>query len=203
MLKSASIALAYTLAALMTAVVAQAKDVKFGDIEGWSVTGPGDGASDFKLTDYEGGADTRIKHGGKASAFLASKVDKPAKHGVVMQSVRSDRYCAKRIRVSAWVRTENVAEAAGLWVRVTPADRDQTLSRAATSLHGSADWQRSEVVLDVPAESLSILYGLYLRGRGKAWIDDMTWEVVDKSVPLAGGSEPLEPSNLDFEAHRP
>jgi hypothetical protein len=184
---------------------AQAKDDKFGDIDGWYVTGPGDDAKDFRLTDYEGGMDTRIKHRGKASAFLRSTVDKPDKHAVVMQSVRSDHYRGKRIRVSAWLRTEGVTDEACLWVRVVPIDRDTTLSRAAVPLRGTLDWKRYEVVLDVSVAAHSIMYGLSLHGTGKAWIDDMTWEVVDASVPTVGvpsPSEPADPSNLDFERGR-
>jgi len=193
------------IALVITTGVAQAKDGRFGDIPGWFVTAPGDNAKDFRLTDYEGGMDTRVKHRGKASAYLRSTVDKPAKHAVVMQSVRSDNYRAKRIRMSAWIRTVDVAKEAALWVRVVPADRDTTLARAAVPLRGTLDWTRYEVVLDVPADSCSIMYGLALHGTGRAWIDDMTWEVVDARVPTSGiteQSEPAEPSNLEFEPDR-
>lgn len=193
------------LAGVIATGVAQAKDDTFGNIDGWYVTGPGDNAKDFRLTDYEGGIDTQIKHRGNASAYLRSTVDKPARHGVVMQSVRSDKYRNKRIRVSAWIRTEAVAGEAALWVRVVPVDRDTTLARAAVSLRGTLDWKRYEVVLDVTADSHSIMYGLSLRGAGSAWIDDMSWEVVDARVPTSGvtePSEPAEPSNLEFEQVR-
>lgn len=201
MLRATSIGLVGFSGVLATAVVAQPSNAKRG-IEGWSVTGPGGGAPDFRLTDYEGGTDTKVKHGGKASAYLVSKVDKPAKNAVVMQAVGSEKYRGKRIRVAAWVKTENVAGCAGLWVRVTPADRDQTLAKPAIPhLKGTVNWQRSEGVVDVPVESQSILYGLFLEGTGKAWIDDMTWEVVD-TIVTNGDAGRSEPSNLAFEHTR-
>lgn len=185
---------------MLVAGAAHAEGGRLGDIRGWSVTGPGDNAPDFKLTDYEGGLDRRCRHGGAAGAFLRSKVDKPGKHAVVMQSIRSDRYRGKRVRLSAWVKTEGVAEEAALWMRVVPADRDRTFARGAAPARGTTDWTRYQVVLDVAPESQSIMFGLSPRGIGKAWIDDVTWEVVDASVPVtASTSEPLEPSNLAFE----
>jgi len=193
--------IAVVLAALAAAEVADAKSKKMGDIQGWAVTGPGDGAKDFELTDYDGGLDRKVKHSGKASAYLRSRVKKPAKHAVVMQSIRSHEYRGKRIRVAAWIKTRDVAEAASLWVRVTPKNRDETLARAVASAKGTTDWKRYEVVLDVPSKSELILYGLALQGTGKAWIDDMTWEIVDWSVPVTSGA-PLEPSNLGFEEAR-
>jgi hypothetical protein len=178
-----------TVALLVGVSIAQAKDEGAHGIEGWYVAGPAEDARDFRVTDYEGGLDQNVKHGGEASAFLRSTVAKPAEHAVVMQSLRADDYRGKCLRVSAWVKTEKVADAAGLWLKVVPA-ADQAVARVTVPVRGTTGWKRYDVVLDVPPCARSIVYGLYLQGAGKAWIDDMVWEVVE---------EPTKPSNAKFE----
>src|SRR5688500_8811962 len=77
-----------------------------GSLRGWCITGPGDGAPDFRVTDYEGGLDPEQSHAGLPCAFLRSVVERPASHVVIMQSIRTERYVGRRIRFSAWVRTD-------------------------------------------------------------------------------------------------
>lgn len=68
---------------------------------------------------------------------------------------------------------------------------------------GTSDWRSYTVVLDVPAESESISFGVLLAGTGKVWIDNVRFEEVDASVPVTGSLAPAAlrpaPSNLDFE----
>jgi hypothetical protein len=47
---------------------------------------------------------------------------------------------------------------------------------------GTTDWQRYECVMDVPAATSNIYFGLVLQSSGKAWIDDATIEEVGKNV---------------------
>jgi hypothetical protein len=44
----------------------------------------------------------------------------------------------------------------------------------------SAEWRIYEVFADVPKDADSIYYGLVLVGDGKAWLDSISVEVVDK-----------------------
>jgi hypothetical protein len=59
------------------------------------------------------------------------------------------------------------------------------------------DWQQYALVVDVPEESTSMSFGLFLIGAGKMWLDEVKFEVVDKTVPL-NGLLPA-PTNLNFE----
>jgi hypothetical protein len=94
----------------------------------------------------------------------------------------------------------------GLWMRVDAPKRrsvsfDNMQNRPIT---GTSDWRSYAVVLDVPAESESISFGVLLAGQGRVWIDNVRFEVVDASVPVTGHREPAgpgpAPSNLDFES---
>ncbi len=75
---------------------------------------------------------------------------------------------------------------AGLWMRVDDKDSnvlafDNMHSREIT---GTSAFTRYSVVLDVSDKALQIAYGALLAGNGEAWVDDVTFEVVDASVPL-------------------
>jgi hypothetical protein len=73
-------------------------------LRGWSVTGPGDGRADFKLSGYAGGLDAELRHEGRPCAVLRATVPAPESHAVIMQSIRSTHYRGARVRFSAWVR---------------------------------------------------------------------------------------------------
>lgn len=163
-----------------------------GSLRGWSVTGPGDG-----LEDYEGGLDSTVRHEGRPCAYLRSVKPDAAKRAVVMQSILTERYRGKRVRLTAWVRS--VKPNAGLWMRIVPYDRDQTF---AYGRHlAQPEWTRGAVVLDVPVEAHRIMFGLFLEGAGQAWISQAQFEVVDTTVPVSGSNrdDPREPVNLTFE----
>jgi hypothetical protein len=66
---------------------------------------------------------------------------------------------------------------------------------------GTTDWQRAEVVLDVPEGSDGICYGFLLsRGRGEAWADSLSLTKVGKEVPETRFPMHLSgPLNLGFE----
>jgi hypothetical protein len=70
-------------------------------------------------------------------------------------------------------------------------------------IKGTTAWTRHEVVLDVAPNAKNLAFGILLDGTGAAWIDEVGFEVVDKSVATTGtpaGEElAAEPANLDFE----
>jgi hypothetical protein len=165
--------------------------------KGWLVDAPVK-----ELTDYEGGLDNRVSHHGRASACLRSTVAAPTEHAVIWQGVSAERYRGKRIRVTVWVRTSDVEKAAGAFMKVLGADQKTSLAYDKQDLTGTHDWTRQEMVVDVEPAARIIWFGLGLEGAGRAWIDDVSLEVVDASVPLTDRMKknlPLEPQDLDFE----
>jgi hypothetical protein len=165
--------------------------------KGWAVDAPVK-----ELTDYEGGLDSRVAHHGRASAYLRSTVAAPKEHAVVWQGVSAERYRGKRIRVTAWVRTSDVSKGAGAFLKVLGVDPKLSLAYDRQDLSGSHDWTRQEMVVDVDPAARIIWFGLGLEGAGHAWIDDVSLEVVDASVPSTDWMKrglPVEPQDLDFE----
>ena len=50
-------------------------------------------------------------------------------------------------------------------------------------IQGTRDWKQYEVVLDVPAESVGIYFGILLVGKGQVWLSQVQFEVVGTDVP--------------------
>ena len=58
-------------------------------------------------------------------------------------------------------------------------------------------------MLDVAPEAKDIAFGVLLDGPGGVWLDDINFDIVERSVPTtgtwAGGELAANPKNLDFE----
>jgi hypothetical protein len=75
---------------------------------------------------------------------------------------------------------------------------------ANRSIRGTTDWNQYAIVLDVTQLADEISFGVTLEGGGAVWIDDVSLEEVDSSVPVTDLQKPkqpwpLVPRNLDFE----
>lgn len=155
--------------------------------------------------EYEMKLDRAVTHGGKGSASLKSVAAKTSGFGTLMQTFGADSFRGKRVRLSGYVRAKDVGDWSGLWMRVD-GPRNQTLAfdnMQQRAVKGTRDWQKYEIVLDVPDEAVEIAFGVLLTGKGEVWVDDLKFEEVGKEVPTTGGASsqraPKGPKNLDFE----
>lgn len=164
--------------------------------KGWYIAGN-------KPTGYESGIDALATHDSRPSAFLKSK--QPVVHGfgTLMQDFRAARYVGKRVRFSAFVKTDDARDWAGLWMRVDNGPKQLAFDNMQDRpIKGTTDWRRYEVVLDVPQDATGIFFGVLLSGAGSVWINDVKFEVVGPTVLPTDGDKlqrPDEPTNLDFE----
>jgi len=83
-------------------------------------------------------------------AYLRLIVD-----GTWMQSFKSNRYRNKCMRFTAVVKSEDVSPWAGLWMHIDGQGKGKILcfDNMNNRLVKGSDWQRHQVVLDVPEES--------------------------------------------------
>ncbi|MDG4865474.1 hypothetical protein P8605_45745 [Streptomyces sp. T-3] len=166
------------------------------EITGWRRRGS-------RPDDYLMTIDRTVAHSGSGSACVEAQPDARG-FGTLMQSVSSLTMRGKRIRMSAFVKTQDVRWAA-LWMRVDGAERISSAfdNMADRHITGTTDWQEYSTVLDVGADSLEIAFGVLLAGRGKVWVDDFRFETVGTDVPTTdtlGGTPILpKPWNLNFE----
>lgn len=162
-------------------------------------------AAGSRPRDYKMSVDSTVAHSGKASALLENRVAEPGGFGTLMQTFKADEYRGKRVRMSGYVRAQDVASWAGLWMRVN-GPRGEPLAfdnMDKRPIKGTSGWQKYEIVLDVPDSAQDIAFGLLLTGAGQVWMDDLSFEVVGKDFPTTGAAMgptvPLAPVNLGFE----
>ena len=172
-------------------------------IEGWFLSGN-------KADKYDIGIDDEVFFIGNSSAYLMSKEDKIQGFGTLMQKCSAKKYFDKRIKMTGYIKSEQVNSWAGMWLRIdsrsgTTISIDNMQDRVIT---GDEDWKKCEIVLDVPQESESLNYGVLLTGTGKIWFDKVSFEVVDKNmIPTTSNIIhsshhpvlPEKPANVDFE----
>jgi len=164
---------------------------------------------------YEMIVDAAVRHGGKAAAHIKFIGDKAEGFGTLMQIFKADDYRGKRVRMFAWMKTEN-AESANLWMRLDGERRTLGFDNMGNrAVKGTTEWQRYEITLDVPENAANIAFGSFVAGKGQAWVDDFQFEVVGKDVPStnmlspeqmkeeqpmgAAQKYPKQAVNLDFE----
>jgi hypothetical protein len=162
---------------------------------------------------YELLRDATTKHGGTAAGSVKSTGDKDDGFGTLTQGFKAEKYKGKRVRLSAFVKSDEVKGWAGLWMRIDGKEKsgiafDNMNDRA---VKGTTDWKMYEVVLDVPDDAEEIFFGFLVAGKGQGWVDDMKIEEVGEDVATTGkaieGSDrngglndlPKDPKNLDFE----
>ncbi len=161
-------------------------DFESGELEkppvDWTVS-PGISNFNFQILTCENNP-----HSGKRCVMI-SRV--PGKHygetfGNLQQQLDATAYRGKKITLRAAVRTEvkGAGNQAYMWLRVAKAGfgpqatafYDNMADRPITT----SEWREYEITGDVPAEAQTISYGFALVGDGRAWIDAVAVETIDK-----------------------
>jgi hypothetical protein len=169
------------------------KTLRFDEVKGWYLAGS-------NPKNYEIGTENSTERSGKV-AYLKS-VKNGTGFGTIMQTFIPTNYLGKRVRLTGYIKSSKVNGWAGMWFRIDGENNkmlgfDNMQNRA---IKGETAWTQYSIVLDVPQESKNIAYGVLLAGQGNIWIDNLEFEVVDKSVPTNGTSTtPTEPVNTNFE----
>jgi hypothetical protein len=124
--------------------------------------------------------------GVKGAKFLRNAADDPNAWAALAQPISAQNYIGQRIRFRAFVKTQDVSGWAGLWMRVdNRAGRSIAFYNSADKpIKGSTDWQERSVVLDVPQEGATIVFGVINNGKGQVWIDRLGFEQVGQDVPV-------------------
>jgi hypothetical protein len=165
------------------------------------------GKNGSKPDAYVVGVDQTQLHDGLPSAYVKSIADASGGFGGMMQSIAATDYVGKRVRYSAWVKSEDANDdGAHLWFRVDGASGAQLGfdNMAARPIKGTTDWQEVSVVLDVPPESRGLAYGMFVSGNGSMWVSGARFEEVGPEVPSTNmmtqrPPAPSTPQNLSFQ----
>jgi len=115
------------------------------------------------------GGDPTVNHGADNAGFIKSKVSQIKGFGTWMTKIEPGRYFGKGIRLSAYVKTANVQNRVGLWMRVNAGNQILSFDNMEyRPIIGTTDWKEYEVVLDVLENSTDIYFGILLNGTGEA-----------------------------------
>lgn len=164
--------------------------------KGWFISGS-------SPDQYSCTIDTKIVHSGKVSCALSATTEKPSGFITLMQDFRAKKFLGKRVRLAAFIKTEDLTGWAALWMRADGFGREQLVldNMFHRKITGTTDWTHYEVVIDIPEEAHMIGFGALLSGNGKIWVDDVTFEEVTREVLTTVPTPviPTEPINLNFE----
>jgi hypothetical protein len=175
---------------------------------------------------YEIGLYRLEKHSGHSAVYLDGPPLTNTESAIISQGIRADNWRGKRVRFSAWVKSQDLnGPIAGLWMRVDgPGVVTGYDNMSDRPVSGTAPWHEVSIVLDVPSDAIGIALGAILQGGGPVnsgfmVIDDMRFEVVDKNAVAstnqydaprvsvvseaatiaAYANAATRPANLDFE----
>ena len=152
---------------------------------------------------YETGVDPQASYHGSPSAYLKAKQSTVEGFGTLMQDFSAGQYAGKRVRLRASIKAEEVADWAGLWMRVDKGSAvlsfDNMVDRP---IKGTTGWRNYEVVLDVPQDATGIAFGILLNESGSVWLNNVQFDGVGVDVPTTAKAParlPEGPTNLNFE----
>jgi hypothetical protein len=190
------IAALFVVASLITVLIIANNNNKIPN--GWFPAGS-------NPSEYEMGIDNSIFQNGQACAFIKSKSPKENQFGTLMQTISAANYLGKRLQLSGYIKSDDVKRWCGMWMRIDGESNQQLGfdNMRDRAIKGTTAWKKYDIVLDIPANSLTINYGVLLNGDGKVWFDNFELKEVDKNVPVTNLKKeselPSQPINLDFE----
>jgi len=120
--------------------------------------------------------------------------------GNLMQSFDATPYRGLRVRLSASVRVRGTGPSsrAQMWMRVDRADGqtgffDNMFDRPINS----SQWAEHRIIGDIEPDAQRINVGFMVFGPATAWIDSISFEVVDAAGGAGEAARPLSPRGLE------
>jgi len=141
------------------------RNLAFTDgLHGWQLDGTFLRQAGFHDQDYSCTAeDGRV--------ILAATEPEPAGFAVLGQEIEPDDYRGRAVTFRADLRATDVADRAGLVLRIprqgrrpAPPDPWHDPENHFAPVSGTSDWTRREVTAQVPADAISIIFGVFLNG---------------------------------------
>jgi C-terminal processing protease CtpA/Prc len=130
--------------------------------------------------------DSVIKQHGKYSLLI--DWSKGYKEWTASNYVINRAFKGKKIKLTGFVKTENVTDGAGLWMRLDGKDYknlgfDNMEDRF---IKGTTDWKEYSIELDYDGdEVISIVVGGLIEGKGKMWMDNLHITIDGKGISEA------------------
>ncbi len=156
----------------------------FEDVDALGVPSQWRFAPKLRRFDFQIATSDDRPHSGSRSAAISRPVGRHYGEtiGVLDQRIDATPYRGKTIRLRAAARADASTRS---WLRLTVARKvfgPQAVAFDSLDAHPvvSPDWRVYDITADVPEDADAIAYGLALVGDGKAWLDTVSIDVVEK-----------------------
>ena len=137
---------------------------------------------------FNAGFDKNIYRSSPNSLTIKSNtksISKEVTRSGICQRINIEKYIGKRIRYSAYVKTKNIEQ----WAYIYASSGNVYPSKGIkgnTNDGVTKDWTQMSMVFDIPKkhdkDTISLCFSLW--DGGQMWMDDIKWEIVDKSIPI-------------------
>ncbi|MDP2876323.1 MAG: M56 family metallopeptidase [Holophaga sp.] len=123
---------------------------------------------------------------GKPVLRLDSLIPQSGGFATLTASQSAAPHRGRRVRLSAWMRGQDLERRGALWLRVDDATSKSLAFDNMTNrpLKGTFPWRKVDIVLEVPTAASRLAFGTLIEGPGRIWMTDPVLEDVDSSVPL-------------------
>ncbi len=159
-------------------------NVKTGLPVGWGLGNVSDSTipDDVSVSAYK--LDANTKQAGKYSLLM--DMENETKDWTCSNYVIRKVFSGKSIKLTGYLRTENVTEWAGLWMRIDgekkPIEFDNMEEK---HIKGTNDWKEYTIILPYDQKKAkSIVVGGLIVGKGKIWLDNFHLSI--DSVDISG-----------------
>lgn len=159
---------------------------------------PGAAPPGWRFSSTSGGTVVIDRSGaieGAQSAMIdATNIGKGRLFTTLTQSFDAGPWQGKRVKFRAAVQVSEVTRGStvNLWMRVDQ-PKDEEGATATSAFDNMSDrpirneaWAHHEIVLDVAPDAARIVLGMFVVGKGKAWLDDASFTVVSTEVATTG-----------------
>ncbi len=127
--------------------------------------------------DYVCGTEATGTEPGSMSGYLKAQVPQPLGFADLRQAILADDFLGRTARLSAEIKTAGVEQQAGLYLRVVDPGRTGTPEeREQVTFQGTQNWAHSETQIEVPTDSVFLLFGMSLTGKGQIWMRNVRLE---------------------------
>ena len=152
----------------------------------------GDGTQwEYSLPPFNGmrvGRDSTVFHSGRASVRLEGHEGIVESRAGVCQVFCNHGLAGKRVRVSAWVKTDSLRSGAFMKLYCHGFAPDPKAYPSWQQFSGTTPWTRTSFEQDIPDDTYAVwVWFLYTApAPGRAWFDDMSFEVLGPATGVIG-----------------
>jgi hypothetical protein len=144
-------------------------------------------------------SDNQVAHTGRWSARIERTVTSTQTISTITQSLPLD-FGGKTIVWRGWIKMQGVSDYVALWAREDGVDGNpvEFATMQGLGIGGTAGWKQYSISIPWDTQARYLVFGFFLSGAGRAWVDDL--ELLVDGVPVAQApNKVLTPLDTDHE----